>query len=144
MKLQPSIGYGKTLENVSDADYRIKRDNYDKMLKDTLKFSMFVVCDEEGNVIEPPTAEELKKFEGLKYGDFDMDYTKVYQYYESLQDVLFEGWSYNKELHQIYFGHPDVLFNIEALQAYDIEMLTRKFNRNELTLTASAINKYQI
>lgn len=67
--------------------------NYAQFLKQPLKLEMFVPCDENhGGVLKKPCDEELEKFKGLQYGDFDCNYTYLFDYNQAKEKVLFEGF----------------------------------------------------
>ena len=65
---------------------------YAEFLNQPIKKGMFIPCDEDDNVIEKPTDKEMEKFEGLQYGDFELDYTRIYNYQEAKERVLFEDF----------------------------------------------------
>jgi len=88
MDLINSIGFGKTLKEKTDSNYRILRDNFDNFLSQPLKSEMFVPCDDDGNVLEERLIENYETDFGLL-----SDYQKYNkQYYKAKEKVLFDGF----------------------------------------------------
>lgn len=68
------------------AYYRYYTGNYAKFLSQPLTLSMFVPCDEEGNVLSEPDYSTLKEL-------YSEEYTlKANQYNAAKEKVLFEGF----------------------------------------------------
>ena len=95
MKLTSSKNFGKTLKDKTDSEYRRLRDNFDHFIDQSLRLGMFVPTDEAGNVLKEPSKKDMERFKGLAYGDFSCDYTRIFEYVEAKERVLFEGF----ELH---------------------------------------------
>ena len=66
--------------------------NYAQFLKQPLTLGMFVPCDLDGNVLEEPSKKDMEWFKGLAYGDFSCDYTRIFEFIEAKERVLFEGF----------------------------------------------------
>ncbi|MGV0854793.1 hypothetical protein ACTS9E_04260 [Empedobacter brevis] len=64
--------------------------NYANFLKQPLTLAMFVPCDLDGNVLEEPSKKDMEWFKGLAYGDFSCDYTRIFEFIEAKERVLFE------------------------------------------------------
>ena len=102
MKTQKSHGYVIVRENgeiklktlISLKDFVLKYHptreqivNYAKFIDIPLKLENFIVCDEEGDILEEPTNYE-KRLPNMmtEYND------EVYTYYQAKEKVLFEGF----------------------------------------------------
>ena len=60
--------------------------NYAKFIDTPLKLENFIVCDEEGDILEEPTNYEMRLLNMMtEYND------EVYTYYQAKEKVLFEG-----------------------------------------------------
>lgn len=83
---------------LTTSDQKHRRDKYDDVigytlfLKQSLNPGMFTPCDEDGNVLEKPSDEDMERFKGLAFGDFSCDYTRIFEYIEAKERVLFEDW----------------------------------------------------
>ena len=61
--------------------------NYAKFIDTPLKLENFIVCDDEGDVLEVPTNYEMRLLNMMtEYND------EVYTYYQAKAKVLFEGF----------------------------------------------------
>ena len=61
--------------------------NYAKFIDTPLKLENFIVCDEEGDILEEPTNYEMRLLNMMtEYND------EVYTYYQAKAKVLFEGF----------------------------------------------------
>lgn len=65
---------------------------YAAFLKQPLKLEMFVPVDSNSNPLPTPTPEEIEKYNSLAYGDFSVEYTKIFDYIEAKNTVLFKGF----------------------------------------------------
>lgn len=107
MKLTSSKDYGKTLRDKSDEEYRELRDVYDLFLEKPLALWMFVPCDENGNILSEPNAEDYfnTNIPIDQYTDKDKDginkhYFALMSYEDSKERCLFEGF----EVHEVFTG----------------------------------------
>ena len=65
--------------------------NYAKFIDTPLKLENFIVCDEEGDILEEPTDYEKRLLNMMtEYND------EVYTYYQAKEKVLFEGIEFRK------------------------------------------------
>lgn len=96
--------------------------NYANFLKQPLKLEMFIPCDENhGGVLKKPCDEELEKFKGLQYGDFDCNYTYIFDYNQAKSKVLFEGW--DKRIKDIHLFSKEISNKtIEDVMPWDLEL----------------------
>ena len=65
---------------------------YAKLLKSNPTLSMFVPCDDGGNVLEEPKLEDMPKFVSIDDEDQMKLYAKFHTYQAYLSDVIFDGW----------------------------------------------------
>ena len=71
--------------------------NYAKFIDTPLKLENFIVCDEEGDILEEPTNYEKRLLNMMtEYND------EVYTYYQAKAKVLFEGFEIDKNLYLVY------------------------------------------
>ena len=71
--------------------------NYAKFIDTPLKLENFIVCDEEGDILEEPTDYEKRLLNMMtEYND------EVYTYYQAKAKVLFEGFEIDKNLYLVY------------------------------------------
>jgi len=111
--------------------YKIYR--YANFLKQPLTLSMFVPCDDEGNVLEEP------KYWNKKYND-DIPESELIlceEYRQAKERVIFEGFTltgFNLYLNTFLFG------DIRHLKDYTIENLIKY----DLTITPNAVKTYQL
>ena len=71
--------------------------NYAKFIDTPLKLENFIVCDEEGDILEEPTNYEKRLLNMMtEYND------EVYTYYQAKVKVLFEGFEIDKNLYLVY------------------------------------------
>ena len=115
---------------------------YARFLKQPLKLEMFVPCDEEGNVLEPP----LKSDYGLAEPEFNTYKhpiecygNDVEQYQKAKEKILFKGFElFDDEIaadyHLLFKGR--FVCYTSALDDMDIEDLTFKILEPELTENA--------
>ena len=77
--------------------YEKTRNNFDEFLEQPLKLENFIVCDEEGDILEEPTDYEKRLLNMMtEYND------EVYTYYQAKAKVLFEGFEIDKNLYLVY------------------------------------------
>ena len=77
--------------------YEKTRNNFDEFLEQPLKLENFIVCDEEGDILEEPTNYEKRLLNMMtEYND------EVYTYYQAKVKVLFEGFEIDKNLYLVY------------------------------------------
>ena len=96
--------------------------NYAKFLKQPLKLGMFVPCDEDGNILEKPSAESYIILETCEYSKEWIDYKKA------KEKVLF-----------VFKPHFDIsVIKHHISQGRNIEYLA---NFGELELTESALKQ---
>ena len=118
--------------------------NYANFLKQLLKLEMFVPCDEDGNVLEKPSAESYIILETCEYSKEWIAYKKA------KEKVLFEGFCINGEDENIitlefentwiefYKEHEVFMYGNYAL--IDVEDLSNF----ELQLTESALKQIEL
>lgn len=126
-----------------------KVDNYAKFLSMSLTLGMFVPTDEDGNILtEPKEYENWLKAIGLdEMNYFANRYEGCLEYQEVVSKIIFEGFEFVKEL--IPYNENAKCYRFEK----DGHLVNIIFNktieefsatRDWLTLTQSAITKYQI
>ena len=106
------------------------RNNFDNFLKQALKLEMFAPCDEDGNVLFNPFADDNDAGTAKEY--------KQTQYNKAKEKVLFEGFEITDETEfliskygfSLYFNQIED-FNIEHLLTWS----------NEIQLTENAIKQ---
>ena len=125
--------------------YEKTRNNFDEFLEQPLKLENFIVCDEEGNVLEEPTNYEKRLLNMMtEYND------EVYTYYQAKVKVLFEGFYIKRGSTDVdnmttylmhnYFGK--IAFKKDWKDEWEfIEDLESLSNLNEIELTESAIKQ---
>ena len=125
--------------------YEKTRNNFDEFLEQPLKLENFIVCDEEGNVLEEPTNYEKRLLNMMtEYND------EVYTYYQAKVKVLFEGFYIKRGSTDVdnmttylmykYFG--EIAFKKDWKDEWEfIEDLESLSNLNEIELTESAIKQ---
>ena len=126
-KLMSSIERGKLLKNVSDSEYRRRREQFDNFLEKKLTLGDLVACGKDGKPLEEPTGIHLTNMEGsIEAGRLSDEYQ------QAKERVLFDfdfGFSQNKGMEIELFKTIKKSYpNIEDLIDYD-----------EITLTESAI-----
>jgi len=154
-KLISSIDFGKQLKDVTDSDYRRLRDNYDKFLKQQNTLSMFVPCDDEGNVLEEPNLynggyifeihDELIG-KPIEY-DTELFESDLQEYQQAKKRVLFDGFDL-LEKHSwgfvLIMRGEDWSETISVMYEDTIEdLLTYSFDP-QFELTPSALKQFKI
>lgn len=126
--------------DISDYDWIIRIVNYAKFLKQPLKLEMFVPYDENhGGVLKKPCDEELEKFKGLQYGDFDCNYTYIFDYNQAKEKVLFEGF----EVKGNYIMYYDFAYMMKyELEGKTVENIIDEIPNNRLQLTQNALKQF--
>ena len=77
--------------DITDIKQRDSIVKYANFLKQPLKLENFIVCDEEGDILEEPTNYEKRLLNMMtEYND------EVYTYYQAKEKVLFEGIEFRK------------------------------------------------
>ena len=100
-KLISSKDYGKTLKEVSDLEYRQKRESYDLLLDQPPKLGDFIPCDKEGKPLDEPkdykeACDFLDKMKGSGRSYQIENPKEFFQYQEALERVKFEGFTKSK------------------------------------------------
>ena len=126
--------------------------NYAKFIDTPLKLENFIVCDEEGDILEEPTDYEKRLLNMMtEYND------EVYTYYQAKEEVLFEGFNLNqkdfsklesifcltKECFQITFFTKEkgcFMDNLKTNKTYEIKTI-EDLIQFEIELTESAIKQ---
>ena len=132
--------------------YEKTRNNFDNFLEQPLKLENFIVCDEEGDILEVPTDYEKRLLNMMtEYND------EVYTYYQAKVKVLFEGFNLNqkdfsklesifcltKECFQITFFTKEkgcFMDSLKTNKTYEIKTI-EDLIQFELELTESAIKQ---
>ena len=70
---------------------------YAKLLKSKPTLSMFIPCDDDGNVLGEPSDESMSRYLNSQVGSFDVEYTHCLNYQSALDKVIFDGWSVAKK-----------------------------------------------
>ena len=84
-------------QDITDIKQREQIVNYAKFIDTPLKLENFIVCDEEGDILEEPTDYEKRLLNMMtEYND------EVYTYYQAKAKVLFEGFEIDKNLYLVY------------------------------------------
>lgn len=121
----------------STSEFKEVVKKYATFLKKTLTISMFVPCDENGNILEKPNY--YSAFLNHYYLDKPglIDYESCQAYKQAENNVLFNGF----EMHDILFFNDDlgIAYNVEEIEHWDIEILATIHTNIELT--KSAINQ---
>ena len=133
-------------EEFEDVYYKIH--NYAKFLKQPLTLSMFVPCDDEGNVLEEP------KYWNKKYND-DIPESELIlceEYRQAKERVVFEGFEdrYSESGYQvsnenilIVFYDAGYIVTYKACFDYKTETIESVIQFN-LTITPNAVKTYQL
>ena len=126
--------------------------NYAKFINTPLKLENFIVCDEEGDILEVPTNYEMRLLNMMtEYND------EVYTYYQAKEKVLFEGFNLNqkdfsklesifcltKECFQITFFTKEkgcFMDNLKTNKTYEIKTIEDLIQYN-LHLTENAVKQ---
>ena len=132
--------------------YEKTRNNFDNFLEQPLKLENFIVCDEEGDILEEPTNYEKRLLNMMtEYND------EVYTYYQAKAKVLFEGFNLNqkdfsklesifcltKECFQITFFTKEkgcFMDNLKTNKTYEIKTIEDLIQYN-LQLTENAVKQ---
>jgi len=127
--------------------YEKKRNNYDNLLNQPLKLEYFVLCDDEGNVLEEPNKHEY--FGGIKKETF------AYQEYKRAKSkVLFDGFDVLQlnqrednevflhiKIEKMYFS---CWFKYGKVSEYNEEKTIEDILKLNLTLTPNAIKQFNL
>lgn len=108
--------------------------NYANFLKQKLELWMFVPCDEDGRILIEPNPD---KFTMDNIQSFDIFREQLFYYKQAKERVLFDGFKYNKTLHEVKSYIPYCCLDELFFKNKKIEYLV-KYN---LTLTETAIKK---
>jgi len=84
-----SKDYGKTLKEVSDLEYRQKREAYDLLLDQEPKLGDFISCDKEGKPLENP--EDNENLDVIEYTK------RSKEYQEALERVKFDVFEFEQD-----------------------------------------------
>lgn len=144
MKLVSNTNFGKSLKNSNDIEYRILRDNYDNFLEKPLTPSMFVPCDEQGNILEKP---KVRHDGGYDIGEAEL-YTKAKEciLFEGLHKVKFTSLygqsviQYGKDINFTY----KIIFEIRDNEIKMFYKNIESILNFDLTLTENAIKQIGI
>lgn len=115
---------------IDDCEFAYLIRNYAKFLKQPLTLSMFIPCDEEGNVLEEPI-----------YNGVDEQYygVQIEKYQKAKESVIFDGCEFVKEDENSWkIKHNGNIYTF--LKDFTIEDLIDL----NLTITDSAIKKYKL
>ena len=148
MKILSSISFGEYCKsNESKFKTRLEyldwyektRNKFDAFLKQPLKLEMFIPCDNEGNVIKPPTEKDKIDLGGgfatieerQELEDWENDYQKAQE------KVLFKGFEY---INGNIYLNGNLFFLYKTESSISLEIYTSE----NLELTENAIKKLEI
>lgn len=125
--------------------YNLKKlnliESYANFLKQPLKLEMFIVCDENGTVLEEP--ERRCKLIGFDEQHYDFDDEELKIYCEAKEKVLFKGFEV-KDYYAEYTGENEMIYIDEE---FCENMTIEKFLTtiiSEIELTESALKQIGI
>jgi len=121
--MQSSVEVSDDMEYINDTS------NYAKFLSQPLKISMFVVCDENGNILEEPN--------NLTEENFNEVNPKIQEYYKAKSNVLFEGFFDNGTGCAIFQQNPNAMVIDNSIEGKRLEILLD--SKCILTLTENAV-----
>ena len=128
----------KGLQN-TDRHLRFERIiKYAKFLKQPLTLSMFIVCDDEGNVLEEPEFHEPNNESEI--GEYD---ELIYKYQQAKERVVFEGYTVLQEKdYYIVVDSHGIKKWLSWNKSKTIESLINEIT--EVTITPNAVKTYQL
>jgi len=115
---------------------------YAKFLKQTLTLSMFVPCDDDGNVLEEPKTPHT--FSSENSDDYIKKWEKeLEQYQQAKERVIFDGYKVIKfeDYYIIYDSHGRETW-VSWNKSKTIESLINEIT--EVTITPNAVKTYQL
>jgi hypothetical protein len=117
--------------------YLVRR--YAKFLQLPLTLSMFIPCNENGEVLEEPTMEKISKMPLTSEGWDSIFWRLKKEYQQAQQNVIFEGCKFVKEYEYVWvIKHNGNTYTF--LKDSTIEDLIDL----NLTITENAINKFKL
>ena len=144
MKLQPMTDFVLRIDDYKRESHNTERaycliNNYANFLKQSLKLSMFVPCDENDVPLEEP--KDFKFFMQGVGGHIDVTYQEYKQYQQAKERVIFEALSFVR-CRDVYFIEKKgvTLFCYPLNNFETIEDLVKY----DLTLTDSAIKQLNL
>lgn len=126
--------------HINDFGYFELKARYEALLNKVVEKGMFVACDLEGNILKEPSKKDMEWFKGLAFGDFSCDYTRIFEYVEAKERILFEGWTYDYEDEYLVFKiceSEEWLLDFEEIK----DLTLRDLVFEELKLSQAALNE---